>query len=94
MKKLVAAVVAVLSLIAWSSGMWSAHAQNAYKCYGDPVCQAKRDGRSVEEAKQRQNLLNKCARSAGISANAWAAHTVPAGPKADRMRACMGTRSP
>lgn len=89
MKKLAIVVGAALGLVAASSIPGTA--QTAYKCYGDPVCQAKRDGRSVDEAKQRQNLINKCARSAGVSANAWSAGTVPAGPKADRMRACMGS---
>ncbi|WLB57435.1 hypothetical protein [Bradyrhizobium japonicum] len=86
MKKLMVAVaVTALSLVS------TANAQTAYKCYGDPVCQAKRDGRSVDEAKKRQSQINRCASQAGVSANAWSRGTVPAGPKADRMRQCMGS---
>lgn len=84
---MVAAAAASLSLTVAST----ASAQTAYKCYGDPVCQAKRDGRSVDEAKKRQSQINRCAAQAGVSANAWSRGAVPAGPKADRMRQCMGS---
>lgn len=88
MKKLMIAVAAASLTLTVAP---TASAQTAYKCYGDPVCQAKRDGRSVDEAKRRQGQINRCAAQAGVSANAWSRGTVPAGPKADRMRQCMGS---
>ena len=84
----IAATLAALSLTAIPTAS-TTQAQTAYKCHGDPVCQAKRDGVSVQQAKQKHAAIATCARRAGISANAWSAGTVPAGPGVDKMRACM-----
>lgn len=68
-----------------------ASAQNKYNCHHDPVCQAKRDGVTVQEARQKDNKIAQCARRVGVSADAWSRYAVPAGPKADAMRACVGS---
>jgi hypothetical protein len=69
----------------------SMQAQTKYRCNHDPVCQAKRDGVTVEQARQTDRKIATCARSAGVSADAWSRYAVPAGPKADKMRACMAS---
>ena len=85
MKKLVILAVAISA-----AGLTPVLGQTKYRCNHDPVCQAKRDGVTVQQARQTDGKIARCARRAGVSADAWSQHTVPAGPKADKMRACMG----
>jgi hypothetical protein len=42
-------------------------------------------------APRKPGKLDACAKRVGISAAAWRAYSVPAGPKADAMRACMAS---
>jgi hypothetical protein len=72
-------------------GLTGTGASAQYNCHHDPVCQAKRDGVTVQQARQKDNKIAQCARRVGVSADAWSRYAVPAGPKADGMRACVGS---
>jgi hypothetical protein len=82
MKKLISlvSVVALQSILNADAG----HAQPAYSCHHDPVCQAKRDA-------GKDSKLDSCAKKSGVSGAAWRKWAVPPGPKADAMKACMAS---
>lgn len=57
-------------------------------CNHDPVCQAKRDGRSVSESLRLDKAMTRCLRAVGYTQEDWHAYRVPAGP-ADKVRSCF-----
>lgn len=63
-------------------------AQARIDCHHDPVCQAKRDGTSVDEARRREGALNGCLRGTGYSQEDWHAYRVPSGAGA-KVHACL-----
>jgi hypothetical protein len=63
-------------------------AQGRVNCNWDPVCQAKRDGISVKEAKQRSSRELSCMRKAGFAPAQWRARTVDS-VRAGIYRACV-----
>lgn len=71
-----------------------------YACHHDPVCQAKRDGISVQEAKRRESGAEPsnssphalaCMKKYGFTYAEWRAYTVPAS-KAEPYRRCRDGR--
>lgn len=63
----------------------SAHAR--INCNHDPVCQAKRDGTTVEEARKKDRASMGCLSAVGYTQADWRARRVP-GPQADKVREC------
>jgi hypothetical protein len=80
MKSVILSVVSVLALM--SSG------QARIDCHHDPVCQAKRDGTSVEDARRRDGGMTACLRAVGYTQEDWHAYRVPPGP-AEKARSCL-----
>ncbi|MDA9473107.1 hypothetical protein XI03_00815 [Bradyrhizobium sp. CCBAU 65884] len=77
-------------LIVVFAGLPLAHAQRI-NCNHDPVCQAKRDGTSVDEARKKDQGLTSCLSAVGYTQADWRAYKVPAGP-ATKVRACLAKK--
>ncbi|QOZ76665.1 hypothetical protein XH83_15115 [Bradyrhizobium sp. CCBAU 53351] len=72
-----------------SAGLTSAHARVV--CHHDPVCQAQRDGTSVDQARKREQGVTDCVTAAGYTRADWSAYRVPEGP-AKKVRACLARK--
>jgi hypothetical protein len=88
MKKNLIVIAAALGVVALSAVTSPVLAQGRVNCNWDPVCQAKRDGISVEQAKLRTNRELSCMRKAGFTRAQWRARSVDS-VRAGIYRACV-----
>jgi hypothetical protein len=75
-----------ISVLALSVTIDSADAR--IDCHHDPVCQAQRDGTSVDAARRTDGAMTACLRAVGYSQEDWHAYRVPSAA-AVNVRSCF-----
>ena len=79
------------AIVALSPTTLAGAASARIDCHHDPVCQAKRDGTSVNAAASNDRRLTVCLSAVGYTQDDWHARSVPE-PAATKVRSCLSGR--